>query len=167
MRYITDTLKSKYCWIVFFVSMILSYFLIPSHVFYSWYSILALVFMVSFSLVVTCMVRNIKERILLARTYESSIISIIAIGIGLGALQVCGIGAPVCGAAVGIGIFSSLFPAAFSEFSYKYALHMILISIVLQLIALYFMNCFRCIKSQNNPKNIPTPSKNIMSPEAK
>jgi len=141
--YLVNTLKSKYCIAVFVFSMILSYFLIPSRAFYSWYIVLALLFMISFSLTITCIVRNIKERIVLAKTYKSSIVGIIAIGLGLGALQVCGFGAPVCGAAVGFGVLSFIFPAAFEHVFSEYAVDILLLSIAFQLIALYFMNCFK------------------------
>lgn len=141
--YLVNTLKSKYCIAVFVFSMVLSYFLIPSHVFYSWYTALALLFMVLFSLTLTCIVRNIKERIVLAKTYKSSLVGIIAIGLGLGALQVCGFGAPVCGAAVGFGVLSFIFPAAFEHVFSEYAVDILVLSIAFQFIALYFMNCFK------------------------
>ena len=141
--YLVNTLKSRYCIAVFAFSMLLSYFLIPRHAFYSWYIALAFLFMVLFSLTLTCIVRNIKERIVLAKTYKSSLVGIIAIGLGLGALQVCGFGAPVCGAAVGFGVLSFIFPAAFEHVFSEYAVHMLVLSIAFQFIALYFMNCFK------------------------
>ena len=113
MKYIIAVLKSKYCEIVFLVSFFLSYFLIPKNVFHGWNQLLAYAFMLVFALTTTCIIRNIKEKILLARTYKSSILGIIAVALGLAALQVCGANAPVCGAAVGVGILSSIFPAVF------------------------------------------------------
>ena len=89
------------------------------------------------------MVRNIKERVVVAKTYTSSLIGIIATAVGLAAMQVCGFGAPICGAAVGLGIFSSLFPMAFVDVMAKYAVEFVSFSILIQIIALYFMNCFK------------------------
>ena len=149
MKYLFYIFKSKYCLAVFIISLILSYFLIPKTVFYKWYIILAATFMVLFSLTITCMVRNIKEKVMLAKTYKNSIVGIIAIALGLSALQVCGVGAPFCGAAVGLGLFSSIFPAAFMDVMAKYAASFIAFSIVLQLFALYFMNCFKKVKRLN------------------
>jgi len=89
------------------------------------------------------MTYNIKERIKLARTYKNSILSIIATAIGLSALQVCGVGAPVCTATIGAGILALIFPVTFVEFLSDYSILIISISILFQLIALYFMNCFK------------------------
>jgi len=80
---------------------------------------------------------------MLSRTYEGSILGTIAIAIGLVALQACGLGAPVCGAAVGMGIFSAIFPSFFMNFFTNYALWIFLVSITFQVRALYFMNCFK------------------------
>jgi len=163
MKYLFSIFKSKYCLIVFAISLFLSYFLIPKTVFYGWYKILAYTFMISFSLTITCIIRNVKEKILLAKTYKSSVIGIIATALGLTALQVCGVGAPVCGAAVGLGILSSIFPTVFVDVMSKYAVHIIVLSIIFQLVALYFMNCFKevnCVKEklkgEKNDKTKPS-----------
>ena len=146
MIYLLNIFKSKYCLSVFALSFVLSYFLIPKTVFYGWYTAIAILFMISFSLVTTCIVRNVKEKVMLAKTYKSSIIGIVAVALGLGALQVCGVGAPVCGAAVGLGIFSSIFPTVFVNLMSRYSIHFIILSIVFQLVALYFMNCCKNLK---------------------
>ncbi len=147
MIYLFSLFKSKYCLIVFPLSLGLSYLMMPGKVFYSWYILVSVLFMLSFSLVVTCIIRNVKEKILLAKTYKSSIVGIVATALGLASLQVCGVGAPVCSAAVGAGILSSLFPTVFLNLMEKYALQFILASILFQLIALYFMNCFKQVSS--------------------
>ena len=143
MRYLFYIFKSKYCIIAFILILFLSHFLIPKTVFYGFYTILAIIFIISFSLTITCIIRNIKEKILLAKTYKSSIIGIIATALGLAALQVCGFGAPVCGAAVGLGILSSILPTAFMNIISKYVVQFLVISIIFQLVALYIMNCFK------------------------
>lgn len=146
MIYLFKVLKTKYCISTFILSLILSYFLVPKKAFYKGYILLALLFMVLFALIVTCIVRNIKERVVLAKTYQSSVIGIIATALGIAALQVCGFGAPVCGATLGVGFFSALFPAFFSID--KYAIYLVIASILLQLLALYFMNCFKPVKKK-------------------
>ena len=123
--------------------MFVGYFLVPQHVFHTSFAFLAFVFMFLFALTTMCIIRNIKERIVLAETYKSSLFSIVAIILGLGALQICGIGAPVCGAAVGFGIFSFFFPTTFAYLPHQYIVYILFVSIGFQLISLYFMNCFK------------------------
>lgn len=144
--YIITILKSYYCKAVFLLALLASYFLIPEKVFYGFGYVLAIAFMFAFSLSVTCIIRNIKEKILLAKTYKYSIFHIILIALGLSAFQVCGIGAPVCGATVGIGVLSVIFPGVFIDFLGDYYEPIIIISIILQIIALYFMGCFKLSK---------------------
>ena len=143
MLYLVNVLKSKYCVIIFAMAFIISYFLVPEKIFYEWYTLLGIAFMIAFSLSLTCIVRNVKERIMLTKTYESSVASIIATAVGLTALQACGIGAPVCGSMVGLGFLSIFFPTVFNNFLYDYGLYVVLFSISIQFIALYFMKCFK------------------------
>ncbi len=142
MNYLTNTLKSKYCLLTLILSLFLTYFLIPKHVFYGWFKIIAIIFMISASLNLTCLIRNIKERIKIAKTYKNSVLSLIGIGLGFGALQVCGVGAPICGASIGAGLISVFFPGL-HNFLFEYSIHIIILAIILQFIALYFMNCFK------------------------
>ncbi len=98
--------------------------------------------MVAFALTLTCLARNIKEKVVLAKTYKSSILGIIATALGLSVLQVCGVGAPVCGASIGAGIVSLFFPSFALNFFEKYSIYIIIGSIIIQIIALYYMRCF-------------------------
>jgi hypothetical protein len=148
--YLINALKSHYCKLVFVIAFIISYFLVPEKIFYSWYTLLGITFMAVFALVIMCIIRNIKKKVLLARTYEGSIVSIIAIAIGLAALEVCGVGAPVCGATIGLGIFSALLPGVALGFFEKYGTYIVVGTIVLQVISLYFMNCFKKFGSSTN-----------------
>ena len=155
MIYLQKVLKSKVCILVFILSLIGSYFLIPKTAFYGRTIVISILFMITLATTITCIVRNIKEKIILARTYESSIISIIATAVGLASLQVCGVGAPVCGAAVGVGILSSIFPYTTVSLISEHAELILIISILLQLISLYFMNCFKSMgtKVRRSKKN--------------
>jgi hypothetical protein len=69
-------------------------------------------------------------------------LSILLSVIGISAMQVCGIGAPVCGATVGFGLLSFLFPQATHFFS-GFSIHIIVATMFLQVIALFYMGCFR------------------------
>ncbi len=142
-RYLYHIFQSRYCWLTFALSFFLSYFLIPKTVFCCWYTSLAVLFMFSFALTITCTIRNAKEKIVLAKTYQSSLLGLLATAIGLIALQTCGLGAPVCGAAVGLGVLSSVFPTFFVTQMARYAIPLLLLSIFFQFASLYFMNCFR------------------------
>ncbi len=144
--YLITILKSHYCKAVLLLALVASYFLIPEKVFYGFGYVLAITFMIAFSLSVTCIIRNIKEKILLAKTYKRSVLHIILIALGLSAFQVCGIGAPVCGATVGLGVLSVIFPGVFIDFLGDYHLLVIVVSILLQLVSLYYMGCFKLKK---------------------
>jgi len=140
--YLISILKSHYCKTVFVLSFLGSYFLIPATIFKGWHIILGVLFMLSFSFTTTCLTRNIKEKVKLARNYKNSLLGIFATVIGFSALQVCGIGAPVCGASIGAGILSFILPGFFMGFLIEYGVHLVVFSILIQLVALYKMKCF-------------------------
>ena len=145
--YILKVMKSRYCETVFIVSLLISYFLVPETVFYGWYTVLGAAFMALFAFVMTCTVRNVKERIVLQKTYEGSAVGILSSAIGIGALSVCGIGNPVCGATIGAGIVSLLIPGIARPFLSDYGTYIIAASLIIQIAALYFLNCFKRVKS--------------------
>lgn len=141
--YLFQILKSRYCQAVFVVFFIGSYFLVPRHVFYSQYIILALTFMVVFSLSSACLVRNIKDKILTATHLGRSAFHIIIAALGFSALQVCGLGATMCSATIGVSIASVLFPGIFFNYLTNYSIAIISASIILQIAGLYSMKCLR------------------------
>jgi hypothetical protein len=147
--FLFEVFKSRYCAIVFAVSLFLSWFLIPKTMMNGFfYTTLAVLFMISFAMTVTCMVRNIKERILRARTYGTSFLGLIAIALGLSAVQVCGIGAPLCGATIGLGIATSIFPGFLFHFLVGWSVAIVISSILAQWLAIYFMDCFKKMPAQ-------------------
>ena len=141
--YLLQVLRSHYCQFVFGASLVLGYFVVPKKVFYGYDTILGVLFILSFALVMTCLVRQTKERVKVARTYSGAIIGIIATAIGLTALEACGVGAPVCGAMVGVGVLSVILPMSAVDIIGRYAVPILVGSIIIQFIALYFMNCFK------------------------
>ncbi len=71
--------------------------------------------------------------------------------LGLGAAQFCAFGSPVCGFSVGAAIVTALFPSFLVQWLYEYAKYIVIGAIVLQLIGLYFMGCFkRVVVLENN-----------------
>ena len=141
--YLVQVFRSHYCQFVFGASLVLGYFITPKKIFYGYDTILGILFILSFALVITCLVRQTKERVKVARTYSGAVIGIIATAIGLTALEACGIGAPVCGAMVGVGILSVILPMSVVDVIGQYAAPILVGSIIIQLVALYFMNCFK------------------------
>lgn len=141
--YLLKILSSRYCRFVFLLSLVLSFFLLPRGVFAGSHTYIAVIFMVVFSFSVTCLVRNIKEKIVLARTYKTSVFSLIMSILGFSAFQVCGINAGVCTATFGMGVVGAIFPSFFIGFLSEYGHLIIWFSVILQFVALYFMNCFK------------------------
>ena len=141
--YFLKVLISNYCRLVFLISAIAIFFLTPRHLMSGWFSIIVLLFILATALVVTCFVRNIKERILLTKHYKGSTVGLIATIFGLVALQTCGLSAPVCGASIGVGILAILIPGFSLNHLHQYSEIIIIIMLLVQIGALYFMNCFK------------------------
>lgn len=141
--YLWSLFKSNYCKITFLISLVLISFLTPKKIFYGFYSILGILFIVLTSITVTCLLRNVKERISSAKTNGATFMGILSVIFGFGALQVCTIGAPICGATIGAGVVALIFPGILFNFLEKYSIWIIVFSIIIQIISLYFMNCFK------------------------
>lgn len=134
--------RSNYCKLVFILSLIIISLLMPKKIFYEYYSIIGVLFIISTSLLIACFVRSIKEKTMVAKSNGASIIGIISVIIGFGALQSCLIGAPVCGVSIGAGFLALFFPGFALSLFEKYSLLIIILSIIIQFLALYFMKCF-------------------------
>jgi hypothetical protein len=141
--FLSEIFASNYCKIVFFLALIVSYFLIPRHLFMNHYWFLALIFMISFSLLLTCSVRNIKEKIQVAKTYQTSIWGMIFSVLGLTALQVCGLGGAFCGTSIFLGVLTTIIPGFAVSFLTEYAVELVLVSILIQIFAIWQMGCFK------------------------
>jgi len=142
-RYFSCVLTSKLCKIIFILSLIVSFFLVPIELFKTDYAVIVVLFMIFFSLTVTCIFRNIREEIVVLRNTHHHLLGIVAAVLGISAMQVCGIATHMCVGGVGLGIISALYPVVFVNLLTKYAVSVIVGSIVLQGIALHFMGCFR------------------------
>lgn len=138
-----EILKSDYCKITFLLSFVGSYFLIPRHLFFSKYLILTILFMLSFSVLVTCSVRNIKEKILVAKTATTSIWGLVASALGLTALQVCGLGGAFCGGSIFFGLLTTIIPGFAVNFLTDYSVPLLIVSIFLQILAGWQMGCLK------------------------
>ena len=124
--------------------------------FYGWYNIIAYGFIFSTSLTITCIFRNTKERIKINKQNNKSLISIILSIFGIIATQVCGIGAPMCGAALGGSIGITFMPVFMQSFFQDYALYIIILAIVGQMYSLYALKCWGnnyCLYDKIDKKN--------------
>jgi len=144
--YFVKILKSHYCQLVFFLGFIASYYLTPENVFQSDNRLIAIIFMFVFAMTITCVVRNIKEKVIIAKSLKSSLIGIIATAIGLSALQVCGMSG-VCVAGAGVGVLSLILPGFMMNFLEDYSVILLYFSIFIQIVSLYYMKCFSLCKT--------------------
>jgi len=135
-------MSSVYCKMVFVLALLISFFLLPEGVFSGTHKYIAVLFMLTFSFSAACIVRNIKNKIVLSRTYKTSVISAILSVLGFSAFQVCGINAAVCTASVSAGFVATIFPGFLFNFLKDYGHLVIWFSVILQIIALYMMKCF-------------------------
>ena len=135
-----------YTKLFFVIIFALSYFLIPKKIFNGWYTLLGVTFMISFSLVVTCLVLQIKEKYQLQKSMGKHFVGIIFGLIGLSALQLCTVGASFCAVSLGSTIVAAFLPTIAIHFVSKYAEIIIIISIVVQFYTLYRMKCLMKVK---------------------
>ncbi len=152
---IIQLFRSKYCWLVFMASIVGGYFLIPQKILIlnGWWYLIGSLYILTFAIIIACIARIIKERVVTVKNTGAGILAIVFAVLGIGIMQVCGVGAPICGATVGIGIFSLFFPSLSNSFLSEHGLFLIILSISIQLIALYYMKCF---KSHTHKINITT-----------
>lgn len=138
--------RYTYCRVVFLVALGVSYFLVPQRIFNSVYWLLGIVFMVLSALLVTCVIKNIKDRIRIARTYKSSILGILAVAFGAASLQFCGVGVFVCSPTWGMALVTAIFPELAFPILTHFAIPVFILSIFFQIISLYLMGCFKLSK---------------------
>lgn len=146
--YFQKIMQSHYCKIIFVIMLGVGYLLLPLEIIKGLYYLPAIIFMFLFALTFTCIIRNIKERIILQNKAKAPILIIIASAIGLSALQVCGLGGAVCGASLGLSILSFLLPNVALQFLTEYHIVFIIAAILLQILSLYFLRCFTEVKKQ-------------------
>ena len=142
LPFLFENLKSNYCKIVFGLSLFLAYALTPKSALEGWYLIISIPFIFLFALTTACSTRSIKEKIKVTHYQKKSILAIVANVLGISALQMCGIGAPLCGASVGIGLLSTILPGALFNVLKEYNIAILIVSIVVQITTLQTMNCF-------------------------
>ncbi|RTZ59741.1 MAG: hypothetical protein DSZ31_03390 [Gammaproteobacteria bacterium] len=139
------------------------------------HTLLGIFYSLLFALVGTCLAKTLKDKTLQVwkskkplnfagqtleflkkgkirsalKTFSLGFVKLLAIllGIfGLGAAQFCVFGSPVCTFSVGTAIVTALLPSFAVSFLAEYGKVIVLVAIVVQLIGLYFMGCFKKVR---------------------
>ncbi len=135
-------LESPYCKLIFALALLAALLLIPREAFVGIFLPMAVLFMLAFAANLTCIVRNIKEKILVERSYGASVVSIIASLLGAGALHICSAAASTCGGAIALWIISLIIPGV-AFFIEENSIIIIAVALAIQLVSLYFLKCFK------------------------
>ena len=139
--------RSKYCWLVFSISLVVAYFLVKKFLtsFTDLFVIInTVLFLILFSLSLTCNIRIIRKRVEEVKRieiYRNGIISVILYLIGFTALQTCFVSG-FCGINLTISLLSTILPAAFLNFFVEYGKWVLFATNILLLISLFSMKCF-------------------------
>lgn len=141
-------LQSQYCKIVFIFSLILGYYITPKDVFKGNSQLLAYIFLITFSITTTCLVRQTKERLTSARQATTTTIGLIANILGISALQVCGMSASFCGTSLGMTLLLTILPhSTLLSFS-RFSVPILSISILIQIYIIFKSGCFKLISNK-------------------
>ena len=130
---IYEVLKSKYCWIVIFISVILGYFLIIKKftLFTSFWSIFfSILYIVLFAISNSCLIKELKERIKGNFKTGNSILSILGSILGIGAIQLCTVSG-TCSINIVTSLLLSIFPTSLGFFFIKNGIWILIISNIL------------------------------------
>jgi hypothetical protein len=128
--------------LLFGVFIIVGYILIPKQVFTAGYWWLAIPFILMFSILSVCSIKNIVSN----SKYKGSKKGIIASIFGLGALQVCGLSAFACSSALGFTLMATILPHTTLSFFQNYSLQIIIFSLIIQIYAIYQLKCLNFLK---------------------
>ncbi len=134
-----EVLDSPYCKTALLLSVGTMIVLLPKTLFHGFIAIPALLYVILFSLNITCLIRQTKERS--KATPKNSVVSFIATIVGITTLSTCGISAPMCGATLGMGLFSTITPHFILPLLFRYSAWFLIGAIGLQLYSLYRMQC--------------------------
>lgn len=143
---LNEIFKSKYCWLVIFISAILGYFLVIKKLtsFTSFWSILLSVFyIILFSISNSCLVRLIKERVKdSVKIGASGFFSILGSILGLGAVQLCTVSG-TCGMTLFTSLLFTILPTSIGMLLMRNGVWILLFSNLLLLYSIFKMNCFK------------------------
>jgi hypothetical protein len=135
--------RSPFFIAVFTAVFLASLFIVPQHILTGEFFLLGVVFITLFSLNIACLVDVMRQRAKVARAKGSGIVGIVATAVGFIALQMCGVGGPLCGAFFGSIVFASVLPAGALHYFTGYAVYIVLAAIAMQVLSLYLMKCWK------------------------
>ena len=144
--YILKLISSPQCIVVAAVSFSLAYILLPVSAFTQAEAVLASAYLLLFSSSTACLVRNLKGRVMAARSMGGSVAYVVSGSLGFTALQACGGSAPTCASGLGVGVLSLVLPQYAVQVSQEYGSILLVVSIVFQAAALLHMGCFWEVK---------------------
>jgi hypothetical protein len=128
---------------VFILSLILGFLLTPGTVLDSETDLLAFTFIILFALTSVCTAKNLKERVVLAKQAKNSAISTFSSILGITALQACGLTSFACGTSIATSLFLTIVPGTLLHTLQKYGPVLLIITIIIQILSLYYMRCFK------------------------
>ncbi|KUK76200.1 MAG: hypothetical protein XD93_1054 [candidate division WS6 bacterium 34_10] len=141
-----EVLKSKYCWFVMMVSLILSYFLIVKRFtsFTSFWSILLSVFyIILFSISNSCLIFEIKSRVKnKLDTGKTSFISILGSVLGFSAVQLCTVSG-TCSINLVTTLLFAVLPTSIGMIFIKNGIWVLAIANLLLFYSIYKLECFK------------------------
>lgn len=128
--------------VLFVAALAAGFFLTPARVRTGPLMYLAAIFTLLFALTTLCVVKTITTRFRSARASGASTLGVAASVLGVSALQVCGMSAPFCGMTAGMGVVAMVFPGFLFHFLIDHGVVIVVVSIGLQLVALFATGCF-------------------------
>jgi len=132
-----NIMKSWWCKGVFVLGLIAALLILPQRAFSGPMLPLSILFIATFSFSLSCTAKNIKEK---TKAYRGSTLGLIGSVIGIGALHTCTMSG-FCATAT-VGIVSAAVPA-FIQPLLKYHIYILGFAVILQILALMSMHCFR------------------------
>ena len=147
---ILEVLKSKYCWIVIFISIFIGYYLI--HPFLRLgisvvVTLLSITFLGMFSMSIACMVRTIKLSYTQLKSH-GTMIGIIGYVFGFISLQTCFVSG-MCVSNLIVPLLYTFLPVTFVNIFSKYSELILGFSVLLIVYSLFSMGCFKRTKRDN------------------
>ena len=149
---IKEVFKSKYCWIVIFISIVLGYFLVIKKFtsFTSFWSIFfSVLYIILFAVSNSCLVKGLKERVKNQSKTNSGILSIIGSVLGIGAIQLCTVSG-TCSVNIVTSLLLTVFPTSIGFFFIKNGIWILIISDILLLVSILRLGCFKKEQSRGD-----------------
>jgi hypothetical protein len=141
-------MRSGWCRLVFIGFLVLGYVLVPSTALRGQYWFWSALFILTFATSSTCALRGLKDKMEAKLNSGASWLSLIASLLGLSAVQFCSVNAVMCGSTLGFGLLSFVMPQFLFRLLHEQAVIILIISSLLQVLALYLMGCLQVKEGQ-------------------